>query len=118
MLRDPRIAWRSEQCTQARPSGRNFHGICPATRPTLFRITGPSPACTAPAYTLLGLQAVARLTGDNVVLLLRVRAAEEAAAAAASERDMLRLAVEERRGPWFDQARPLNPTGRSRETTV
>ena len=51
-----------------------------------------------------GSQAVARLTGDNVVLLLRVRAAEEAAAAAASERDMLRLAVEERRGPWFEQA--------------
>ncbi len=52
------------------------------------------------------MQAVARLTGDNVVLLLRVRGAEEAAAAAAAERDMLRLAVEERRGPWFEQARP------------
>jgi hypothetical protein len=52
------------------------------------------------------VQAVARLTGDNVVLLLRVRGAEEAAAAATAERDMLRLAVEERRGPWFEQARP------------
>ncbi len=39
-----------------------------------------------------------------MVLLLRVRAAEEAAAAAASERDMLRLALEKCRGPWFDQA--------------
>ena len=56
---------------------------------------------------MLCAQAVARLTGDNVVLLLRVRGAEEAAAAASAERDMLRLAVEERRGPWFDQARPV-----------
>jgi plasmid stability protein len=46
---------------------------------------------------------VAQLTADNLVLLLRVRAAEEEAAAAKKEREELRAALDEQRGPWFDE---------------
>ncbi|CAL8461789.1 g1320 [Coccomyxa elongata] len=49
--------------------------------------------------------AVAQLTGDNLVLMLRVRAAEEEAAAGRKEREELRAALDEQRGPWFDEVR-------------
>ncbi len=47
--------------------------------------------------------AVAQLTGDNLVLMLRVRAAEEEAAAGRKEREDMRAALDEQRGPWFDE---------------
>ena len=49
--------------------------------------------------------AVAALTGDNLVLLLRARAAEEGGAALRAERDGLRAELEEQKGPWFEEVR-------------
>lgn len=49
------------------------------------------------------LQAVARLTADNLVFMARLRASETDATAAAAERDALRLAVEEHTSPWLDE---------------
>ena len=47
--------------------------------------------------------AVAQLTGDNLVLVLRAKAAEEEVAALKKEREELRAVVDEQRGPWFDE---------------
>jgi hypothetical protein len=49
------------------------------------------------------LQAVARLTADNLVFMACLRAAEAGAAAATAERDELRLALEQHKGPWMDE---------------
>jgi hypothetical protein len=49
--------------------------------------------------------AVAALTGDNLVLLLRVRGAEDAAGALRAERDALKTSLEEQKGPWFEEVR-------------
>jgi hypothetical protein len=51
------------------------------------------------------LQVVARLTADNLVFMAQLKAAEAAAAAAAAERDELRLALEQHKGPWMDEVR-------------
>jgi hypothetical protein len=51
------------------------------------------------------VQAVARLTADNLVFMAKLRAAESAAAAASAERDELVLALEEHKGPWMDEVR-------------
>ena len=48
-------------------------------------------------------QAMAKLTADNLVLLLRLRQCEAGLAAATTERDALRLEVTEKRGPWFEE---------------
>lgn len=48
-------------------------------------------------------QAVAHLTADNLVFLARLRAAEAGAAAAAAERDELKMALEQHKGPWMDE---------------
>lgn len=47
--------------------------------------------------------AVAQLTGDNLVLVLRAKAAEDEVAALKKEREELRAAIDEQRGPWFDE---------------
>lgn len=49
------------------------------------------------------LQAVARLTADNLVFMARLRAAEADAAAATAERDELKMALEQHKGPWMDE---------------
>ncbi len=51
--------------------------------------------------------AVAQLTADNLVLLLRMRAAEDEVAAGKREREELKAALDEQRGPWFDEVRML-----------
>jgi hypothetical protein len=62
------------------------------------------PTCSwAVTYCALCLQAVARLTADNLVFMARLRAAEAAAAAAVAERDEYRLALEQHKGPWMDE---------------
>lgn len=47
--------------------------------------------------------AVAQLTGDNLVLVLRAKAAEDEVTARNKEREELRAAIDEQRGPWFDE---------------
>ena len=47
--------------------------------------------------------AVAQLTGDNLVLVLRAKAAEDEVGALKREREELRAAMDEQRGPWFDE---------------
>ena len=47
--------------------------------------------------------ALARQTGDNLVLVLKLRQAEEAARSAVAQRDNL----QRQREPWFNQARPV-----------
>jgi hypothetical protein len=47
--------------------------------------------------------AVARLTGENLVFMMRLRRAESEAAALRAERDDLRMAVEQHQGPWFEE---------------
>ncbi len=55
--------------------------------------------------------AVAQLTGDNLVLVLRAKAAEDDVTALKKEREELRAAIDEQRGPWFDEVRlPLQLT--------
>ncbi|CAL5222611.1 g5005 [Coccomyxa viridis] len=49
--------------------------------------------------------AVAQLTGDNLVLVLRAKAAEDEVTALKKEREELRAAIDEQRGPWFDEVR-------------
>lgn len=51
--------------------------------------------------------AVAQLTGDNLVLVLRAKAAEDEVTALKKEREELRAAIDEQRGPWFDEVLPL-----------
>ncbi len=46
---------------------------------------------------------VASLTADNLVFLMRLKRCEGDLASAIQERDELRLAVEEQRGPWFEE---------------
>ena len=47
--------------------------------------------------------AVAQLTGDNLVLVLRAKAGEDEVAALKKEREEPRAALDEQRGPWFDE---------------
>ena len=47
-------------------------------------------------------KAVAKLTADNVVQLLRLKQCEAALSGATSERDSLQQQIAEKRGPWFD----------------
>ena len=51
-------------------------------------------------------EAVARLTGENLVLMLKLRQSEGAALQAASQRDAFARQLEQQKAPWFDQARP------------
>jgi hypothetical protein len=53
--------------------------------------------------------AVAQLTGDNLVLVLRSKGAEDEAAALRKEREELRAAIDEQRGPLFDEVLNLLP---------
>lgn len=46
-------------------------------------------------------EVVARVTADNLVLILRAKSAEARATAAAAERDRLADAAEEQRDPWL-----------------
>lgn len=46
---------------------------------------------------------VASLTADNLVFLMRLKRCEGDLVSAVQERDELRLAVEEQRGPWFEE---------------
>ena len=48
-------------------------------------------------------QAVARLTADNMLFLMRARKCEAELEALLQERDQLRRAVEQQKGPWFDK---------------
>ncbi|KAK9861632.1 hypothetical protein WJX84_002785 [Apatococcus fuscideae] len=48
-------------------------------------------------------EAVAGVTADNVVFLMRLQRCEAELASATASRDELRLAAEEQRGPWFDE---------------
>ncbi|KAK9844514.1 hypothetical protein WJX74_003470 [Apatococcus lobatus] len=50
-------------------------------------------------------EAVAGVTADNVVFLMRLQRCEAELASATASRDELRLAAEEQRGPWFDEIR-------------
>ena len=50
-------------------------------------------------------EAVARLTGDNLVLMLKLRQSEAAAIQAATQRDSLASQLEQQKGPWFQQVR-------------
>ena len=50
-------------------------------------------------------KAIAKLTADNVVQLLRLKQAEAALASAASERDALQVELSNKQGPWYDQVR-------------
>ena len=54
--------------------------------------------------------AVAQLTGDNLVLVLRAKAAEDEVMALKKEREELRAAIDEQRGPWFDEVLPWRQT--------
>ncbi len=46
---------------------------------------------------------VASLTADNLVFLMRLKRCEGDLVSAVQERDELRLAVEDQRGPWFEE---------------
>ena len=48
-------------------------------------------------------EAVAGVTADNVVFLMRLQRCEAELASATAARNELRLAAEEQRGPWFDE---------------
>ena len=48
-------------------------------------------------------QGLAKLTADNVVLMLRLRQCEAGLAAATTERDALKMESSEKRGPWFEE---------------
>jgi len=48
-------------------------------------------------------ETVASLTADNLVFLMRLKRCEGDLVSAVQERDELRLAVEEQRGPWFEE---------------
>ncbi|KAL0044645.1 hypothetical protein WJX82_003896 [Trebouxia sp. C0006] len=48
---------------------------------------------------------VASLTADNLVFLMRLKRCEGDLVSAVQERDELRLAVEDQRGPWFEEVR-------------
>ena len=50
-------------------------------------------------------EAVARLTGDNLVLMLKLRQSEAAALSAATQRDSLAAQLEQQKAPWFQQVR-------------
>ena len=50
---------------------------------------------------------VASLTADNLVFVMRLKKSERELHATTEERDELRLAVDEQRGPWFDEVRPV-----------
>lgn len=50
---------------------------------------------------------VASLTADNLVFVMRLKKSERELHAATDERDELRMAVNEQRGPWFDEVRRL-----------
>ena len=58
---------------------------------------------------------MAQLTGDNLVLMLRVRAAEDEAAAGKKEREDMRAALDEQRGPWFDEVIHLSLSGMAKK---
>lgn len=49
-------------------------------------------------------KAVAKLTADNVVQLLRLKQCEAGLATVGEERDRLRRQVAENEGPWFEEA--------------
>ena len=46
---------------------------------------------------------VASLTADNLMFVMRLKKCEGDLVSAVQERDELRLAVEEQKGPWFDE---------------
>ena len=50
-------------------------------------------------------EAVAKLTADNMVFLMRLKESEEESRAARAEADSMRGELEESRGAWFDKAR-------------
>lgn len=54
-------------------------------------------------------EALARQTGDNLVLVLKLRQAEEAARGALTQRDALHAQLQQQQQPWFDQARSPAP---------
>lgn len=49
---------------------------------------------------------VASLTADNLMFVMRLKKCEGDLLSALHERDELRLAVEEQKGPWFDEVQP------------
>lgn len=50
-------------------------------------------------------EALARVTADNVAMIVRTRRAEEEAAALRRDNEALSLALEKQEGPWFEQMR-------------
>ena len=51
---------------------------------------------------------VASLTADNLLFLMRLKKCEGDLVSAVQERNELRLAVEEQKGPWFDEVLTRN----------
>ena len=49
---------------------------------------------------------VASLTADNLMFVMRLKHCEGELFSAGQERDELRLAVDEQKGPWFDEVPP------------
>lgn len=49
------------------------------------------------------MQVVAKLTADNLMFLMSLKKVQAELQECQQERDQLRLAVEQQRGPWFDQ---------------
>lgn len=53
----------------------------------------------------LYFQVVAKLTADNLVFMMKLKQAEQQLRATIAERDTFKLAVEENKGPWFDEVK-------------
>lgn len=52
---------------------------------------------------------VASLTADNLMFVMRLKQCEGELLSAGQERDDLRLAVDEQKGPWFDEVGSITP---------
>ena len=52
---------------------------------------------------------VASLTADNLMFVMRLKQCEGELLSAGQERDDLRLAVDEQKGPWFDEVGSIKP---------
>lgn len=65
-----------------------------------------SEAAKARAMAERHQEMVASLTADNLMFVMRLKHCEGELLSAGQERDELRLAVDEQKGPWFDEVTP------------